>query len=400
MKKKLIHRNVSLKILRNYRLISIFCLISMAFFSHTGAQSLISLHEAAEKNNITEMQRLIARGVSINEKEPRAGLTPLMIAAWYNHSEAVQLLLKSGADINIKSNDGIVNNIPYYGEKALFYAAGNNDSFEAMQLLVKAGADIHERNGLGNTLLMAAAMNNSQRVAKWLVKSGVDIHAKNNYGHTALLYAVTGGNKSPAMIKILVEAGANINEKNEYGQTVLMFASSANDVESVQTLISLGADTNLRDNIGRTALDIAEERRATDAARILRLAQTSTAEQLVEIFKSITTDVASILRQGESSPSEKPAYTNGSDSSKSTSNSSTGASNGSPSRTIVRTKVTCRICNGTGLGEKYTPPAYNGKVYESDTRCPYCSDRSIHRHLSCTRCHGKGYIEQTEVKSD
>ena len=34
------------------------------------------------------------------------GMTSLMWAAWYGHTEIVKILLENGADVNIQENDG------------------------------------------------------------------------------------------------------------------------------------------------------------------------------------------------------------------------------------------------------------------------------------------------------
>ena len=61
--------------------------------------------------------------------------------------------------------------------------------------------------------------------------------------------------------------------------------------------------------------------------------------------------------------------------------------------------VSCPSCHGTGKGDIRFPPAYNGKNYYMDinqkcSKHPYCSERLIHSHDPCRRCHGRGKIQQ------
>jgi ankyrin repeat protein len=49
---------------------------------------------------------------------------------------------------------------------------------------------------------------------------------------------------------------ADVNHTDCDGQTALMYAGSNNHAEVVRVLVNARADINLRDNDGRTALDI------------------------------------------------------------------------------------------------------------------------------------------------
>ncbi|TKZ22677.1 ankyrin repeat domain-containing protein, partial [Brachyspira catarrhinii] len=81
-----------------------------------------------------------------------------------------------------------------YGMTALMYAShiGNK---EAVELLIKSGVEVDEVNDDGITALMYACENsNSVEVVKFLIDNGADVNLKSNYGETALKNAYISGN--------------------------------------------------------------------------------------------------------------------------------------------------------------------------------------------------------------
>jgi len=60
---------------------------------------------AISKGDVATVKKLIEYGASVHEK--CNGMTPLMIAARYNQSEIITLLLKSGANVKEKDERGL-----------------------------------------------------------------------------------------------------------------------------------------------------------------------------------------------------------------------------------------------------------------------------------------------------
>ena len=57
----------------------------------------------------------------------------------------------------------------------------------------------------------------------------------------------------------MVENGTDINAKDsDWGYTALIYAAEYVNLEIVQFLIESGADVNIKNNDGKTALDLAE----------------------------------------------------------------------------------------------------------------------------------------------
>ena len=56
------------------------------------------------QGDVLTVKRLIVLGEDVNQKS--LGMTPAMYAARYNKSEVLSLLIKNGANLNMKSNQG------------------------------------------------------------------------------------------------------------------------------------------------------------------------------------------------------------------------------------------------------------------------------------------------------
>jgi len=65
------------------------------------------IHLAAASNYLGALQALLDRRPQDVDAKTNIGITPLMMAATEGHAEAVRLLLKLGADLTLKDQDGM-----------------------------------------------------------------------------------------------------------------------------------------------------------------------------------------------------------------------------------------------------------------------------------------------------
>ncbi len=151
------------------------------------------------------------------------GGTPLILAATYGETDAVNELLENGANPDAVDKDG---------STALIAAAcicaiiDMPDTYESVKLLLKKHANPNVKDKAGMTALMAAVTWSRSDNMKLLLDHGANIDAKNNVGDTALMIAASGGaiDLTPA-VKLLIERGANIAIRNKRGETALMIAN-------------------------------------------------------------------------------------------------------------------------------------------------------------------------------
>ena len=158
------------------------------------------LAAAVSATRAREVKELIDAGADVNAHN-EWGLTPVMLAAQYNHCVAVlNALIAAGADINEAE--------PKYRSNALHLAANSSKNPKIIDALLAAGANIDARNYLGETALIMAVNGNAEtKVTTQLIKNGADVNACDYQGHSVLEYARAA--KRTYVINLLKEKGAN-----------------------------------------------------------------------------------------------------------------------------------------------------------------------------------------------
>lgn len=99
---------------------------------------------------------LINAGADLNERN-ELNLTPVMAATFYREYEAVKLIAKAGADLNIISDQR------YKSRTILIYAAMMQDA-KLVKILLDAGADKTIRDDYGFTALDIAITYNNKEI--------------------------------------------------------------------------------------------------------------------------------------------------------------------------------------------------------------------------------------------
>lgn len=105
----------------------------------------------------------------------------LILAAKSGSSNEIRRLLKAGATVNTRNEDGLT---------VLMVAAATNTNSEVVTALLKAGAEVDARHEGGFTaLILAAANNTNPEVITALLKARADAKLKDDSGKIALDYA-------------------------------------------------------------------------------------------------------------------------------------------------------------------------------------------------------------------
>ena len=176
-----------------------------------------------------------------------AGRTPLHYAASTGGPGLLQLLLDSGALVDVQDDRG-------------YTPLMSAESLESFQALRKAGADVRAQGEDGYTVLHSAARVADAAAVEALVAAGLDPNARTDDGRTALLYA-----GSPETFDALRAAGADIHARTDSGHTVLHGAAVSLDAATVEALIAAGLDPNAETSWGWTPLLAAESRKTFEA---------------------------------------------------------------------------------------------------------------------------------------
>ena len=161
------------------------------------------------------------------------GTSPLHRAAYQDDLEAVERLIRGGADVKEANR---------YGVTALSLACTNGNARMVARLL-EAGADPNTVLPGGETALMTAARTGSLEAVRLLLAKGADVKAKEKkYGQAALHWAAAEGHAD--VIAELVKAGALVEDRLDSGYTPLLFAVREGKIEAVKALLKAGADVN------------------------------------------------------------------------------------------------------------------------------------------------------------
>lgn len=144
--------------------------------------------------------------------------------------------------------------LPALGKSAeALIDAARSDDQSAVVSLLRQGADVNTREDDGTTALAWAADHSNLSIAELLLSKVANPDLTNELGIGPLSLAVSNG--SVAMAKLLLAKGANPNVARENGETPLMTAARLGRAEMMQLLIDRGADVNSRDKkFGQTAL--------------------------------------------------------------------------------------------------------------------------------------------------
>ena len=145
-----------------------------------------TFREAALQGNLSNVQKAIQAGVSVNSADPQ-GRTALQLAAFDGHTETVDYLISKKADINHRDQSG---------RTALMYAS-TGANVATVEALLNADAKIDLVDAEEHfTALMFAAAEGQNAVVKRLLNSGADITLADIDGDTAKSFAKKNGHQS------------------------------------------------------------------------------------------------------------------------------------------------------------------------------------------------------------
>lgn len=235
-----------------------------------------AIHATVIGKNVQILKKLLQKNIDPNVKDID-GITALEIAIQNNSTEAVKLLLKYGANVNIYRN--ITNKYDNASQEKLTRIPlldaleQNSNNSELAGILIANGAKVNVSNQFQITPLHLATRHGNIIIIDRLLKKGADINARDALGNTPLFEATNRRGNSFKTSKLLIDRGAKVNIANRAGQTPLMLAASLPDEENsnseqrytiqklriglIQLFIDNGADVNSKDKDGKTAIDLA-----------------------------------------------------------------------------------------------------------------------------------------------
>jgi ankyrin repeat protein len=203
------------------------------------------------------MRALILERADVHQTEAD-GTTALHWAVRHDADDAVDLLIRAGARVDVANR---------YGVTPLSLAC-TNGSVTVIERLLKAGANPNLALPAGETPLMTAARTGVAAAVRTLLAHGAIVDAVEGWrGQTALMWAASEGHA--AAIQALLAAGADPGARSKAGFTPILFASRDGHVEAMRALLAAGARATDKTSDGTTALVVAILNGHFDAAALL-----------------------------------------------------------------------------------------------------------------------------------
>lgn len=223
------------------------------------------LHSIVRKKDQTEVVAyFLKKGVDVNTMD-KDGNTPFMLAAGADNFEVVELMLPAA---NLKK----VNAQNKKGETALMMAVERGNA-NTVDVLLKSGADANLKDKEGNTAAyyfiasyrtpggrfrgnpedLVKAFNQKRDALK---NAGLDFSAAQSGGKN--IYHLAAAKNDLALYQSIADLGANINAIDKDGNTALQTAAMvATDDKVLKYLIANGADKSAETAFGETPYDLA-----------------------------------------------------------------------------------------------------------------------------------------------
>lgn len=159
--------------------------------------------------------------------------TPLHHAIYTKNIEAIDILLKYGANVDISDKDKY---------NSLFYAIKSRN-IDIFKKIIKYTSDINAKCITGENGLHIACNLQLYEIATLLIKNKININVHDNSNElTPLHYCVLLNNIKLSML--LITNGANLNLQDIYGNTVLHYSIIENNYEIFNELLAHGKKNN------------------------------------------------------------------------------------------------------------------------------------------------------------
>jgi uncharacterized protein len=193
-----------------------------------------SMLEAAERGDVSAINRIVSAGGSVNVRDDMLR-TPLLLAVASDRLDAFKVLLGEGADVNAQAHD----------QDTPWLLAGARGRLEMLKLMLPKKPDLSLRNRYGGNALIPACHYGHVDTVRFLVAfSGINLDHINSLGWTCLLEAVLlgdGGSKHQEIMRVVLKAGANPNIADRQGNTALSHARARGQTQVIAILEAAGA---------------------------------------------------------------------------------------------------------------------------------------------------------------
>ncbi len=209
------------------------------------------MHEAAVEGDTAALTAMIELGADLNSLNER-GFSPLHVAARNRHKNVVELLLNSGAVVDLVHEASGFNAADFAFQSEAF-----RETAEITELLVSHGARFDPNRvvrGPFTRLDLAVSAGNTD-MTRLLLSLGAEASAAEGHPRPRLINAATSGHVD--MVKMFLDAGVSVDQADGDGNPALRYAIEKGHAQVVQTLLEHGAAVDVVDGAsGRNLLHL------------------------------------------------------------------------------------------------------------------------------------------------
>ncbi|XP_050312552.1 rabankyrin-5 [Anthonomus grandis grandis] len=204
---------------------------------HVNMNGETALHLCCQRGYDDVATLLLERGANPSMLTNEQRLTPVHYAVKSNSAECLRAFINN----NNKTEDKRFNMRDVNGDTPLSLALGCG--FKGLvPLLIKGGADINVRNGQDLTLLHQAIMKEDAETALYLLQHGADVNALTSHSETPLQLAIYY--KLPEVVDALCSKGVDMSVRDGAGVCALWATLESGEERIANILVKHGADTD------------------------------------------------------------------------------------------------------------------------------------------------------------
>ena len=178
------------------------------------------------------LQTLIDHDADMNATNT-TNITALMVACQKGNEDAINVLLKGGADPNVTDSNSAT---------CTHHAVDEGCSKEVLQELIDHGADVNARTKNNVTSLMLACATGNKDAMTVFLNAGADTAIADVHGDTCL-HKLFHTKCNQETLQILLDHGVTVNATNKNNETAYMLACDQGNADAMSALVNAGADS-------------------------------------------------------------------------------------------------------------------------------------------------------------
>ena len=181
-----------------------------ADINYKDKENLNSFFLASRYENVDINREFLKRGADVNEPLTAGSKNTVWTNYYSTNYETLKLFIEYGANLDHIGDNGcgVLHNLTKCTEEKFH---------QNVKLLIDSGANVNLKNNQGQTALFIACANGCVEYINLFAEKGCDINLVDNQGNTPLIVAVKNNKKSS--VEALLKLNANKDIKDSQGQT-------------------------------------------------------------------------------------------------------------------------------------------------------------------------------------